>query len=177
MEAQLETETAALEQAEQQRALLIGLLAGRDKVQTFLALLNQQALLSGVTIQRYEPIKTTASAPPSQQRSSRSTSQAGDGASEPVDPLLAMGYQKSSVALAVRGPYAGLQVFLQEMESLELLVESSDLEIKAAVQSNNDQATPAPVASRTELIIQLSFYDLQPAGDVISDDPKESAPS
>ena len=88
-----------------------------------------------------------------------------------------MGYQKSSVALAVRGPYAGLQVFLQQMESLELLVESSDLEIKAAVQSNNDQATPAPVASRTELIIQLSFYDLQPAGDVISDDPKESAPS
>ena len=177
VEAQLETEASALEQAEQQQAVLIGLLAGRDKVQTFLALLNQQALLSGVTIQRYEPIKTPASAPPSQQRSSRSTSQAGDGASEPVDPLLAMGYQKSSVALAVRGPYAGLQVFLQQMESLELLVESSDLEIKAAVQSNNDEARPAPVASRTELTIQLSFYDLQPAGDVISDDSKESAPS
>ena len=56
---QLENEAAALAQAEQQQALLIGLLAGRGKVQTFLALLNQQALLSGVVIQRYEPIKTS----------------------------------------------------------------------------------------------------------------------
>ena len=37
---QLEKENVALAQAEQQRALLIGLLASQDKVQTFLALLN-----------------------------------------------------------------------------------------------------------------------------------------
>ena len=171
----LEKASVALEEAEQQQALLIDLLAGRDKVQTFLALLNQQALLSGVEIQRYEPIKASTSL--SESQPSRSELRTGDDPVDSGDPLLSLGYQKSSVALAVRGPYVGLQEFLQQMESLELLVESSDLEIKAAVQSNNDQATPAPVASRTELIIQLSFYDLQPAGDVISDDPKESAPS
>lgn len=177
VEAQLETEAAALEQAEQQQAVLIGLLAGRDKVQTFLALLNQQALLSGVTIQRYEPIKTPASTPPSQQRSSRSTSQAGDGASEPVDPLLAMGYQKSSIAFEVSGPYAGLQEFLQRMEALELLVESSDLEIKAAVQGNDQEGATPPVESRTQLTVQLSFYDPQSEGKVDSDNSKEESPS
>ena len=49
---QLETESTALAEAQQQQALLLGLLAGRDNVQTFLALLNQQAPLSGVAIQR-----------------------------------------------------------------------------------------------------------------------------
>ena len=63
------------------------------------------------------------------------------------------------------------------MESLELLVESSDLEIKAAAQSNDDQDATAPVESRTELTIQMSFYDVQPHVDVISDNSKESPPS
>ena len=154
---------------------MIDLLAGRDKVQTFLALLNQQALLSGVEIQRYEPIKASTSFSESQQP--RSTSRSGDDKSDSADPLLALGYQKSSVALAVRGSYAGLQEFLQKMESLELLVESSDLEIKAAATINDDQAATAPVASRTELTIQLSFYDPQQEINVNSGNSQEMPPS
>ena len=171
----LEKASVALEEAEQQQALLIDLLAGRDKVQTFLALLNQQALLSGVEIKRYEPIKASTSFSESQQP--RSTSRSGDDKSDSADPLLALGYQKSSVALAVRGSYAGLQEFLQKMESLELLVESSDLEIKAAATLNDDQAATAPVASRTELTIQLSFYDPQQEIDVNSGNSQETPPS
>ena len=166
---------AALEEAEQQQALLIDLLAGRDKVQTFLALLNQQALLSGVEIQRYEPIMASPSL--SESQPSRSTSRLGNDKTDSTDPLLALGYQKSSVALAVRGPYAGLQKFLQKMESLELLVESSDLEIKAAATNNDDQAGTAPVASRTELTIQLSFYDPQKEIDIDSGNSQEAPPS
>ncbi|GIR24084.1 MAG: hypothetical protein CM15mP38_2670 [Synechococcus sp.] len=71
----LEKASVALEEAEQQQALLIDLLAGRDKVQTFLALLNQQALLSGVEIQRYEPIKASTSL--SESQPSRSESRTG----------------------------------------------------------------------------------------------------
>ena len=93
------------------------------------------------------------------------------------DPLLAAGYQKTSVGLAVRGPYAGLQKFLQRMEALELLVESSDLEIKVGVQGNDKEAATSPVASRTQLTVQLSFYDPKPEGDVVSDNSKEKAPS
>ena len=157
LEQQLEKESVALMQAENQQALLIGLLAGQDKVTTFLALLNQQARISGVTIHRYEPMKTSMSSAESKQK--RSSSQSGDHKTDVADPLLALGYQKSSVALAVRGTYAGLQEFLQQMELLELLVESSDLEIKAASTNNDDQEASSPVASRTELTLLLSFYD------------------
>ena len=136
---------------------MIRLLAGQDKVTTFLTLLNQQARNSGVTIQRYEPIKTSTSFAESPQK--RSKSRSGDNKLDEADPLLALGYQKSSVALAVLGSYAGLQEFLQRMESLELLVESSDLELKAASISNADEGSTPPIESRTELTLLLSFYD------------------
>ena len=45
------------------------------------------------------------------------------------------------------------------MESLELLVESSDLELKAASISNADEGSTPPIESRTELTLLLSFYD------------------
>ena len=58
--------------------------------------------------------------------------------------------------------FAGLQTFLQRMEALELLVESSELELKAVVdQKGADSATSA--AARTQLTLKLSFYDLAPA--------------
>ena len=174
LEQQLEKESVALMQAENQQALLIGLLAGQDKVTTFLALLNQQARISGVTIHRYEPMKTSMSSAESKQK--RSSSQSGDHKTDVADPLLALGYQKSSVALAVRGSYAGLQEFLQQMELLELLVESSDLEIKAASTNNDDQGTTSPVASRTELTLLMSFYDPR-KDDVDSGNSQEEPPN
>lgn len=174
LEQQLEKESVALMQAENQQALLIGLLAGQDKVTTFLALLNQQARISGVTIHRYEPMKTSMSSAESKQK--RSSSQSGDHKTDVADPLLALGYQKSSVALAVRGTYAGLQEFLQQMELLELLVESSDLEIKAASTNNDGQGTTSPVASRTELTLLLSFYDPR-KDDVDSGNSQEEPPN
>ena len=174
LEQQLEKESVALMQAENQQALLIGLLAGQDKVTTFLALLNQQARISGVTIHRYEPMKTSMSSAESKQK--RSSSQSGDHKTDVADPLLALGYQKSSVALAVRGTYAGLQEFLQQMELLELLVESSDLEIKAASTNNDDQEASSPVASRTELTLLLSFYDPR-KDDVDSGNSQEEPPN
>jgi len=174
---QLENEAAALAQAEQQQVLLIGLLAGRDKVQTFLALLNQQALLSGVVIQRYEPIKTSTPSSATS-KSSRSTSKAKKTEDEEAaeDPLQALGYQKSSVAFSVRGPYAGLQEFLQRMEALDLLVESSELEIKAGAKPKDVQESRG-LQSRTQLTLQLSFYDMPQDDHDNSDNSKaNSAP-
>ena len=176
LESRLGTEAAALQRAEQQQSLLIGMLAGRDKVQTFLALLNQQALISGVTIQRYEPINNPTPSSELQQPASKRRTE--DEQVESADPLLALGYQKSLVALAVRGPYAGLQEFLQQMESLELLVESSDLEIKAGAERKGDEQAAGPaVESRTELTMQLSFYDLAPVEALDSVNSKENPPS
>ena len=157
---QLSQAEAELRIAEEQQSLLVGLLAGRDKVQTFLALLNQQAMASGVQIQRYEPLKTPPVAEGNSRRNNR-RSKAKQEPEKPQDPLQALGYRKSSVALEVSGPFGGVQTFLQRVEALELLVESSELELEAVVdQDEADLAQPA--AARTQLTLKLSFYDLAP---------------
>jgi type IV pilus assembly protein PilO len=158
LERQLSQAEAELRIAEEQQSLLVGLLAGRDKVQTFLALLNQQAMASGVQIQRYEPLKT----PPPQQGQSRQNnrrSKAKQKAETQQDPLQALGYRKSSVALEVSGPFWGLQTFLQQMEALEMWVESSELALKAVTESNGEVQ---PSAVSTQITLRLSFYDLAP---------------
>ena len=173
LERNLEASKVVLVQAQQQQELLLSLLAGSGKVQTFLALLNQQARQSGVTIRRYEPIKTTGPSSASKQTSNKAEDDV-----TPLDPLQSLGYQKSSLALAVTGPFAGLQQFLQRMEALELLVESSDLELKAAVkQDKNQTRSEPPVESTTQLTMQLSFYDLQTSGDLNSDNSKVNPPN
>ena len=160
LERQLSQAEAELRIAEEKQALLVGLLAGRDKVQTFLALLNQQAMASGVQIQRYEPLKTPPVAEGNSRRNNR-RSKAKQEPEKPQDPLQALGYRKSSVALGVSGPFGGVQTFLQRVEALELLVESSELELEAVVdQDEADLAQPA--AARTQLTLKLSFYDLAP---------------
>ena len=147
LERQLNQAETELRTAEENQALLVGLLAGRDKVQTFLALLNQQAMASGVQFQRYEPLKTPPVAEGNSRRNNR-RSKAKQESENPQDPLQALGYRKSSVALGVSGPFEGVQTFLQRVEALELLVESSQLELKAVVdQDEDDLAQPAAIRS------------------------------
>ena len=158
LERQLNQAEAELRMAEEKQALLVGLLAGRDKVQTFLALLNQQAVASGVQMQRYEPLKTPP-LPQGQSRRNNNRSKAKQKAEQPQDPLQALGYRKTSVALEVSGSFGGLQTFLQRMEALELLVESSDLSLQAS-SSEKMNAEMSTKRSATKLTLQLSFYDL-----------------
>ena len=160
LQAQLDKETSALEQAQQRQDQLIGLLAGREKVRTFLALLNQQALLAGVDIQRYEPLQALTPSPSSRRGTARSGAEKSGEEAQPRDPLSELGYLKSSIAFAVIGPYSGIQEFLQRMEALELLVESSDLEI-SAVETSQSYEDSDPQGSTTELTLQLGFYDRQ----------------
>ena len=87
-----------------------------------------------------------------------------------------LGYRKSSVALEVSGSFGGLQTLLQRMEALELLVESSDLEVKASVSRDADREAKAPPESRTELTLQLSFYDPR-KDDVDFDHSREQPPN
>ena len=169
---QLNQAEAELRIAEEKQVLLVGLLAGRDKVQTFLALLNQQAVASGVQMQRYEPLKTPP-LPQGQPRRNNNQSKSKKEAEQPEDPLQALGYRKVSVALEVNGPFGGLQTFLQRMEALELLVESSELELKAVVdQDEDDSAQPAVVT--TQLTLKLSFYDIAPDVDLPADGSQPS---
>ena len=168
LERKLTQAEAALRIAEEKQVLLVGLLAGRDSVQTFLALLNQQAVASGVKMQRYEPLKTPPR-PQGQSRRNNNRSNAKQKAEPPQDPLQALGYRKSSVALEVSGSFGGLQTFLQRMEALELWVESSELELNA-VDERNDADLARSSTAATQLTLKLSFYDLAPIADPREDD-------
>ena len=75
--------------------------------------------------------------------------------------MQSLGYRKSSVALEVSGSFGGLQTFLQRMEALELLVQSSDLSLQAIASAKTDGET-TPKQADTKLTLQLSFYDSAP---------------
>lgn len=145
----------ALGDAEAQQALLLDLIAGRDRIQTFLALLDQVSRDAGVEIQRYEPLSPqTPPNPKADSTSKQKKPETDPAATNSTDPLLALGYRKSAVALRVVGSYGALQRFLQEMERLEVLVESSELSLMAKESDG--------LAAQTELALRLSFYDRQP---------------
>ena len=148
----------ALGEAEDQQALLVDLIAGRDRIQTFLALLDQLSRNAGVEIQQYEPLSAQTSPNPKAGSTSKQKKPAAEPtATEPTDPLMALGYRKSAVALRVVGSYGAVHRFLQAMERLEVLVESSDLNLTATERNGE--------VSQTELALRLSFYDRQPASD------------
>jgi len=145
----------ALGDAEAQQALLVDLIAGRARIQTFLALLDQVSRDAGVEIQQYEPLAPQT--PPNPKAGSRSKQKkpaTDPTAAKSTDPLMALGYRKSAVALRVVGSYGALHRFLQEMERLEVLVESSDLNLTAKESDG--------LVAQTELALRLSFYDRQP---------------
>ena len=158
LDQRIKTSLDALRQAQQQQAVLVSLLAGSGSVQTFLALLDQQAQLSGVEIKRYEPLAGATQAPAQAPRSGGEAD--GASAAKQQDPLKELGYHQSSVALQVSGPYPALQAFMRRMESLQLLVISSDLALEAeSPQTSEEDQPPEP---RTDLSLKLSFYDLKP---------------
>ena len=152
------------QQVAQQQALLVDLIAGRERIQTFLAQLSREAAATGVLIELYEPVaaKPSPAASNRNSRNSRSTSRNAKAAA-PKDPLTGLGYSKTSVLLQVQGPYAAIQAFLRRMEAQQLLVQPSDLALKA-LQVKGDAKDPAArVQPLTELKLRLTFFDKTPS--------------
>ena len=176
MRKRLDAAENKLEQAQLQQAVLLDLIAGRDRIQTFLALLDQRARNTGVEIQRFEPLQADV---PSKNAQSRQRGSSKQNSSDPVNPLQDLGYRRTAVALNVIGSYTQLQYFLQEMEKLEVVVEASDLNLVAASESGtNDEATTNQ--QRIALSLRFSFYDRLPAnqpGQVARPTSVEEAPN
>ena len=174
LEAQLKQSDKTLGEVMQQQALLVDLVAGRGQIQTFLAQLSRISVSSGVVISLYEPVPLS-SLEASNSIGQDQQSKTDDSAGASKDPLQTLGYEKSVVLLQVEGPYQGLLQFLRQMELLELLVQPSDLELKAVSPETN--ADGAPVGPPlTELKLRLSFFDKITAGDQDANEPVESAP-
>ena len=173
-------------QAEQRQALLVDLIADSDSIQTFLALLNRESMASGVMLMEYEPVASTpassssASDAPERQTKQNPNQKGADANSESGDPLETLGYRRTSMALRVTGGYGELLDFLQRVERLQVLVESSDLELAAVDPPGGDESeAKLSGVAETDLRMRLTFYDRQaPDGESIPMDPsKQSDPA
>ena len=178
----------AFAQAEERQALLVDLIADSDSIQTVLALLNQESMASGVMLMDYEPVVSTSAAATSpssaggkdDQSKGRPDSKGGKGTPQNGDPLETLGYRRTSMALRVTGGYGALLDFLRRVERLQVLVESSDLELEAVNPKQSNESDPTPnIPAETDLRMTLTFYDRQTPGlqTPPSDQPRPSDPA
>ena len=169
--ARVKQEQQKLALAQQQQDLVVNLVAGRGEIETFLTQLSRTAAETAVVIERYEPVPDA----PVVADSSRQENKKGDAGGEDNAPSDLKGYEKTSVLLQVRGPYVGVLQFLRAMETLELLVQPSDLELKAVpLETNAEGALEGPPL--TDLKLRLSFFDKTTDGDPEAKELMESAP-
>ena len=155
---QLAKQEIRAQEVAQQQALLVDLIAGRERIQTFLAQIGRVADATGVVIELYEPSAPPAPAPPANSRS-RSRSNRSNQKAATKEPLTGLGYVKTGVLLQAKGPYEALQAFLRRMESLQLLVQPSDLALKALAAKGDTKALDAVDKPSTQLKLRLSFFD------------------
>ena len=127
-----------LQRAEASNRQISTLIAGSGDVSTLLAMLSAEAAAARVVLDRYEPVPSPTTAAPT-----------GKPAKPPADPLLALGWGKTSVLLTARGAGPQLVQFLRRLEGLSPLMVQSDLAVRAG--------TPA------ELRLNLSYYDARPS--------------
>ena len=156
---QLAKQEIRAQEVAQQQALLVDLIAGRERIQTFLAQVGRVADATGVVIELYEPSAPPAPAPSPANSRSRSRSNRSNQKAAPKDPLTGLGYVKTGVLLQAKGPYEALQAFLRRMESLQLLVQPSDLALKALAAKGDAKAPDALEKPSTQLKLRLSFFD------------------
>ena len=163
LQRQLSKAEIRAQQVAQQQTLLVDLIAGRERIQTFLAQLSREAAATGVVIELYEPVaaKPSPAASNRNSRNSRSTSRNAKAAA-PKDPLAGLGYSKTSVLLKVKGSYGAIQAFLRRMEAQQLLVQPSDLALKALQVKGDAKDSAARVQPLTELKLRLTFFDKNP---------------
>ena len=159
LQRQLALQEIRAQEVTRQQAVLLDLIAGRERIQTFLAQISREAAATGVVIDLYEPTAPSTPATAPSNRSSRNRSNRSTQQAQPKDPLSGLGYSKTSVLLQAKGPYQALQAFLRRMESLQLLVQPSDLALKALETTVDTEASEAMAKPQTQLKLRLSFFD------------------
>ena len=168
--ARVKQEQQKLVLAQQQQALVVNLVAGRGEIETFLTQLSRTAAETGVVIERYEPAAATPGVTDPPEQGSKNQAEEGEGNAKAPPEM--KGYEKTAVLLQVRGPYVGLLQFLRSMETLELLVQPSDLELKAVPLKTNAEGGPEG-PPLTDLKLRLSFFDKTMDGDPDAKEPVE----
>jgi len=143
-----------VQEAEARSRQILGLIAGSGEISTFMAQLSAEAQRSGVVLDGYEPI--TTSAPEAEAAPAKPKPAKGEPPPPPPDPLLAPGLQNTSLLLTARGTGPHLLDFLRRLEQLSLLVVQSDLSLKHELKEAGKPGE-AP-ANTTNLRLNLSVY-------------------
>ena len=172
IEARAKQEQQKLVAAEQQQDLVVNLVAGRGQIETFLTQLSRTAMETGVVIERYEPAAAAPGVTDPPEQGAKNQAEGGEDKAKALSEM--MGYEKTAILLQVSGPYEGVLEFLRAMETLELLVQPSDLELKAVPPETNAEGAPAG-PPLTELKLRLSFFDKTNDGDRDEKEPVESS--
>jgi len=154
LRAQLLKLSDTVQVAERRSRQILGLIAGSGEINTFMAQLSAEAQRTGVVLDGYEPI--TTSAPAAEPASAKPRPSKGEPPPPPPDPLLAPGLQKTSLLLTARGNGPQLLDFLRRLELLSLLVVQSDLSLKHELKDTGKPGEAA--ANTTNLRLNLSVY-------------------
>ncbi|WP_413358721.1 hypothetical protein [Prochlorococcus sp. MIT 1201] len=156
----LKTATEQLAKVQQQQDVLLNLVAGKNKIQTFLAQLSREAMAAGVLLELYQPVLPAPS--PSAAASQEPPGTKSNPDSEeisPESPLAGRVYEKTAVLLQARGPFISMQGFLRGIEALQLVVQPSELELTALDPKQGPEEDVLTGPAITQLKLKLTFYD------------------
>ena len=139
-----------------QETRLLNVISGTKDLDTLLGELNQMAIRRQVVVATTEPgeIETWIPALDEQEASGSDTPEL----SAASDALLQEGLEKRMASLAIRGEFRQVLAFLQDLESLEVFVITSGLNIEAKTSSSSGDAQ----LFDTELELQLTAYGRSP---------------
>lgn len=169
LRSQLSTIDADEEKARDQNARLLNLITGSGDRSTFLAKLDQLASSSGVQLDLYEPQAAEKALPATEEKARAEAAKAKAGKAAPDGsgttaleaeealPVEVPGLERYDILLSARGPYPALLTFLQRLESLNVLVAHSDLNLSLEEPRSTDPRQPAPPAA-VVLKLMVSLY-------------------
>ena len=147
----------------EQESRLLQLLAGTQDLGTFLAELNALAKRNQITILLAEPGPVERFVVPVEQTPDGMQSTELDAPT--ADPLLKEGFEKRSADLSVQGLFPNVVAFLQDLESLQVFVITSDLNLSATTgsQQRRGREGQANRHMETKLDLKLTVYGLSQA--------------
>ena len=151
-------------QLKEQESRLLNLLAGTQDLGTFLSELNELAVHHNVIVTSTEPGEIERWTPPLEDQNASEAELQQQPGELPItgDPLIQEGLVKRSASITVNGPFNQVKAFLQDLESLEVFVITSELEIEAVRASEQGDAEGRK--TQTKLNLELSVYGREPSG-------------
>ena len=158
---QLKANKTKLKKLRYQESILFKLVASRDELKTYLAQLNELISIHQLSLSELKPELVESYLPPSSQDSETSLDATNSGSLDSdsevgsQDPLLVSGIEKHSVKLIVVGDFENLLYFLRDLESLSVVMNTSNLEL---LETSSNSSDPPPASTRLKMTLLLTGY-------------------